>query len=170
MVQEEWSQLRLVHTISAEITRWGPVAEEGADTCSAGGEKIRGDAVDGVHSKCCCCSSCCCRCCCRRRCCRCCCCCVWIIRGFPHCSKPCSSYHSISVHPDSHSWTSSTTGERSWDGGATELFTEGSIGHLNPVKSAGSISFNVKIVKGQLNNVSYRRLQSPYFIIIVVII
>ena len=50
MVQEESSMLGLVQTRCAEVISRGPVAQEGADTCTAGGEKIRGDAVDGVQS------------------------------------------------------------------------------------------------------------------------
>ena len=50
MVQEQRSMLGLVQTRCAEVISGGPVTEKGADTAAAGGEKIRGDAVDGVHS------------------------------------------------------------------------------------------------------------------------
>ena len=49
MVQEERSKLGLVQASCAEVISRRPVAKEGADTAAAGGEKIRGDAVDGVH-------------------------------------------------------------------------------------------------------------------------
>ena len=100
----------------------------------------------------------------------------------------------ISVHPDRHGWSSATTGEGTWDGvaeiitisivimiiktGATKLFSVGSIGYFHPVIVTNSVpgtstfifEFNVKTLKGQLNDASFWRLQCPYFIIIVVII
>ena len=45
MVQEESSQLRLVQARLAKIIRRGPVAQEGADTCTAAGDNGLADAV-----------------------------------------------------------------------------------------------------------------------------
>ena len=45
MVEEEGNQLRLVQARCAEVTSGGPVAEEGADTCTAAGDNGLADAV-----------------------------------------------------------------------------------------------------------------------------
>ena len=45
MVQKEGSKLGLVLARPAEVTRRGPVAEEGADTCTAAGDNGLADAV-----------------------------------------------------------------------------------------------------------------------------
>ena len=45
MVQEESSQLRLLQTSCAEVISRVPVAEEGADTCTAAGDNGLADAV-----------------------------------------------------------------------------------------------------------------------------
>ena len=48
MMEEEESKLGLGQTRCAEVISRGPVAEEGADTCTAAGDNGLADAVDNV--------------------------------------------------------------------------------------------------------------------------